>query len=95
MVESGEEVISELPVEVVQRLRTVATALQTKCEMVCNRAREVRVPGEQEIFSRDKVKTDICTRVTVIRYKTKYTICIYHFWSKGLSHCSRQSSSSL
>ena len=59
MVESGEEVISELPVEVVQRLRTVATALQTKCEMVRHRAREVGVPGKQGIFLRDKVKTDI------------------------------------
>ena len=66
MVESGEEVISELPIEVVQRLRTVATALQTKCEMVRHRAREVRVPGEQEIFSRDRVKKDISTCVTVI-----------------------------
>ena len=59
MVESGEEVISELPIEVVQRLRTVATALQTKCEMVRHRTREVRIPGEQGIFSRVEVKTDI------------------------------------
>ena len=59
MVESRQEIICELPIEVVQRLRTVATALQAKCEMVRHRAREVRVPGEQGIFSREEVKTDI------------------------------------
>lgn len=34
VVEGGEEVVSELPVEVVQRLRAVAAALQAKREVV-------------------------------------------------------------
>ena len=34
VVEGGEEVIGELPVEVVQVLRTVAAALQAECEVV-------------------------------------------------------------
>ena len=47
MVEGGEEVVSELSVEVVQRLRAVAAALQAKGEVVRHRAGEVRVPEKE------------------------------------------------
>ena len=49
VVEGGEEVIGELPVEVVQVLWTVAAALQAKREVVRHRACEVWVP-ETESF---------------------------------------------
>ena len=49
VVEGGEEVIGELPVEVVQVLRTVPAALQAECEVVRHRACEVWVPEKKKV----------------------------------------------
>ena len=49
VVEGGEEVIGELPIEVVQVLRTVAAALQAKREVVRHRACEVWVPEKEKV----------------------------------------------
>ena len=50
VVEGGEEVVGELPVEVVQVFRAIPAALQTKCEVVRHRACEVWVPERRESF---------------------------------------------
>ena len=49
VVEGGEEVVGELPVEVVQVFRAIPAALQTKCEVVRHRACEVWVPGKEKV----------------------------------------------
>ena len=49
VVEGGEEVIGELPVEVVQVLRTVPAALQAEREVVRHRACEVWVPEKEKV----------------------------------------------
>ena len=49
MVEGGEEVVGELPVEVVQVFRAIPAALQTKCEVVRHRACEVWVPEKEKV----------------------------------------------
>ena len=51
VIECGEEVIREFSVEIVQRLRTVPAALQTKSEMVRHRAGEVWVPEKEKVKS--------------------------------------------
>ena len=50
VIECGEEVFREFSVEIVQRLRTVPAALQTKSEMVRHRAGEVWVPEKGKVF---------------------------------------------
>ena len=49
VVEGGEEVIGELPVEIVEALGTVSTAFQAKGEVVRHGACEVGVPEKGKV----------------------------------------------